>query len=95
MPADTTVISENHVGSKTSAQRKTFDVDTLRLFLSYEPDTGRLFWRERAESWFSSPAYAAGWNTRYAGREVTGKNSRCDAITVLPAPVPAHRIRRF
>lgn len=41
----------------------------LRLLLSYEPETGRLFWRERPERFFPTPNHAASWNRRYAGRE--------------------------
>lgn len=49
-------------------------IDTLRLLLRYEPETGRLFWRERPESMFADGGHsaahcAAKWNTRYAGKE--------------------------
>lgn len=44
-------------------------VDDLRLLLRYEPETGRLFWRERPEYFFARPHQAASWNRRYAGRE--------------------------
>ena len=47
----------------------------LRQLLRYEPDTGKLFWKERGPEWFaaggrtSSNHASATWNTRYAGRE--------------------------
>lgn len=44
-------------------------VDDLRLLFRYEPDTGKLFWRERPEHLFQTPNHAACWNRRYAGRE--------------------------
>lgn len=48
----------------------------VRELLRYEPDTGKLFWRERAEKWFrgvgggyTAKRAAAGWNAKYANRE--------------------------
>lgn len=48
----------------------------LRLLLRYEPDTGKLFWRERPVWMFKEGAgrYTAAkaaktWNTRFAGKE--------------------------
>jgi hypothetical protein len=43
--------------------------ELLRKLLRYEPETGRLFWRERCDSMFKSVADANRWNTRYAGKE--------------------------
>lgn len=90
--ASETIIPEKCVGSKTSAQRKTFDIDTLRLFLRYEPETGRLFWRERAESWFPAPRFAAGWNKRNAGREVTNSNHGYLSLTITGENFLGHRV---
>jgi len=46
----------------------------LRQLLRYEPETGKLFWRERGPEWFdrgyrSAEGNAANWNARYAGTE--------------------------
>lgn len=41
----------------------------IPLFLSYDPETGKLHWKARDEKWFTSSWRAAAWNTRYAGRE--------------------------
>lgn len=41
----------------------------LRLLLRYEPETGKLFWRERARKWFATDRAFGMWNARYAGRE--------------------------
>ena len=38
------------------------DIETLRALLRYDPDTGKLFWKERPEG-------QRRWNTRYAGKE--------------------------
>lgn len=38
----------------------------LRLFLNYDPETGRLTWKRRARRWFKSDADCKRWNTRFA-----------------------------
>jgi hypothetical protein len=49
--------------------------EVLRQLLRYEPETGKLFWRERGAEWFSdgadggAEASARRWNSRLAGRE--------------------------
>lgn len=48
--------------------------DLLRQLLRYEPETGKLYWRERPSSLFqnlyrSAEGCAANWNSRWAGRE--------------------------
>ena len=48
--------------------------ETLRQLLRYEPETGKLFWRERGPEWFNNRAAgtpqekAARWNMRWAGK---------------------------
>lgn len=61
--------------------------EVLRQLLRYEPDTGKLFWKERGPEWFSNggagrEAAARRWNSRLAGREaftasVSGYRSGC------------------
>ena len=43
--------------------------EDLRQLLIYEPDTGKLFWRERPQGMFSCERDCRAWNARYAGRE--------------------------
>ena len=48
--------------------------ELLRKLLRYEPDTGKLFWRERDVDMFSDGKHSAAhncasWNSRYANRE--------------------------
>lgn len=48
--------------------------EVLRQLLRYEPETGKLFWRERGPEWFnagntSAEANCAAWNRRQAGKE--------------------------
>ena len=47
--------------------------DTLRQLLRYEPETGKLFWREREPAMFEAGRHSAersatAWNSRYAGK---------------------------
>ena len=43
--------------------------ELLRQLLRYEPETGRLFWRERPEEMFGTKRAFKIWNTRYSGKE--------------------------
>lgn len=43
--------------------------ELLRQLLRYEPETGKLFWRERPVSMFKSEANSRSWNTRFADNE--------------------------
>ena len=51
------------------------DADLLRKLLRYEPETGKLYWRERTPDMFKArtlsrkDAICRTWNTRYAGEE--------------------------
>lgn len=40
--------------------------EVLRQLLSYDPETGKLFWKERPATMFPSRRYAKVWNDRYA-----------------------------
>lgn len=48
--------------------------EVLRQLLDYDPDTGKLFWKERGPEWFEDSKYDADrvahwWNARFAGKE--------------------------
>lgn len=48
--------------------------ELLRKLLSYKPDTGRLFWKERSADMFTdgkqtAEHICANWNSRFAGKE--------------------------
>lgn len=45
------------------------DQETLQALLRYEPDTGKLFWKERPLEMFKSERSWKMWNTRFAGME--------------------------
>lgn len=68
--------------------------DTLRQLLDYDPITGTLVWKHRANHWFSSDRIAKSWNTRYAGKEAfTAINSDgYKTGSILGKPDKAHRV---
>ena len=49
--------------------------EALRQLLSYDPKTGKLFWKERGPEWFrdtegrTAQHACKNWNARYAGEE--------------------------
>lgn len=51
------------------AARELPSPDILRQLLRYEPETGKLYWRERSPSLFKRPGKAPEWNAKFAGTE--------------------------
>lgn len=43
--------------------------EMLRELLTYDPETGKLYWKERPLNMFPSDRTGKSWNTKYAGRE--------------------------
>ena len=43
--------------------------EIARELLTYNPDTGKLFWKERPPKYFKNPNSIKRWNTRWAGKE--------------------------
>lgn len=87
------------------ATRQLPSPEVLRQLLRYEPDTGKLFWKERGPEWFSESSYAgratrtaewacAVWNNRNAGKQAftadNGKGYR--AGTIFGVKLKAHRV---
>lgn len=72
----------------------------LRQLMSYNPQTGKLFWKERGAEWFTDGTYhtaevqAQIWNTKYAGKEAFTPLNSCRYHTgaVLGKILLAHRI---
>jgi hypothetical protein len=66
----------------------------VRELLYYNPETGKLYWRQRASKWFKKTKnQQRSWNTRYAGKEAF--TSLCDGYRqgmILGLPFQAHRI---
>lgn len=67
--------------------------DVLRQLLSYDPETGKLFWKERGPEWFDSEPRHRAWNTRCAGKEAFtsrhGEGYKCGKV--LDRLILAHR----
>lgn len=58
---------------RVMAKRQLPSPEVLRQLIRYEPETGKLFWKERGPEWFKSECYplevcAGRWNTKHAGR---------------------------
>lgn len=67
--------------------------DELKRLLDYEPHTGRLIWRARPRSMFSSDGYCKQWNERYAGNQAgrtTCKGYR--SLKIHGEAFAAHRV---
>lgn len=43
--------------------------EQLRELLTYDPETGKLFWKRRGRKWFKSDRSCNSWNARDAGTE--------------------------
>ena len=74
--------------------------EDIRQLMSYDPETGKLFWKERGAEWFTAnrrhtaDIQAGSWNKKYAGKEAfTPINSAgYHTGTVLGKMLMAHRI---
>ena len=74
--------------------------EVLRQLMTYDPETGKLFWAQRGAEWFTDGTYhtaevqARIWNTKYADKEAfTPINSRgYHTGTVKGKMLLAHRI---
>ena len=68
--------------------------DLLRELLRYEPDTGKLFWRERPIEMFTADRHMNAWNARYKNHEAftadDGKGYRQGKI--FNKATKAHRV---
>lgn len=67
--------------------------EVLEQLLRYEPETGKLFWRERGPEWFSNGRRsAAQWNTRWAGEEAGFSSRGYLRISIGDDLYQAHRL---
>lgn len=67
--------------------------DELRQLLRYEPETGKLFWKERPENMFATPRAFGIWNTRFANREAfTAVDDGYKQGTIFHKRYRAHRV---
>jgi hypothetical protein len=81
------------------AVRKLPPQSVLLQLLRYEPETGKLYWRERGPEWFSAghrtiETYSRQWNARWARKEAFNR-VRADGYMggkILGTEYLAHRI---
>lgn len=73
--------------------------EVLRQLLSYDPETGKLFWKHRGPEWFEDKRFtkagaAKVWNAKYAGKQAfTPTNSKgYHTGSVLGKMLLAHRV---
>ncbi len=68
--------------------------EQVRELLTYDPKTGRLFWKRRAIHHFCSEAQWKRWNTRYADREAltTEANQGYRQGAIFGRQYLAHRV---
>lgn len=66
----------------------------LRELLRYEPDTGKLYWRERDRRWFETDHHCNRWNSHFANKLAGGRpDSRGYVrIRVLTDRYKLHRV---
>ena len=66
----------------------------LRRLLRYEPETGKLYWRARALSMFSSERAGKMWNARWVGKEAfaTTNHKGYKVGRILGRMYKAHRV---
>ncbi len=81
------------------AKRQLPSPEDLRQLLRYEPETGKLFWKERDEKWFvacrhTPRAQAITWNKRFSGKEALAavNSSGYRTGTIFGIMVQSHRI---
>lgn len=81
------------------AKRELPSPEVLRQLLRYDPETGKLFWKERGPEWFapkgqiSAEGLSGSWNSRHAGKVAFTSPSRDYASgSLLGIPVMAHCI---
>lgn len=67
--------------------------EIARELLRYDPETGKLFWRERDRKWFVSVNAVDKFNGRFAGKEAfTNNTGRALSTTLLRKTFSAHRV---
>ena len=67
--------------------------EIVRKFLDYDPETGKLTWKERARRWFKSDKSCHTWNTRFAEKEAfTVSSYGYFRIRILGKAYQLHRV---
>src|SRR5690606_2030193 len=86
------------IGAPTMAKKPLPTPEQLRQLLRYEPETGKLFWRERTPDMFEDGEQTAEhackiWNSRFAGEEAFQSRSGGYSVgTVWGRRLLAHHV---
>ncbi len=91
---------DHNVRKHAMADRPIHTPELLRQLLRYEPDTGKLFWKERPAEMFEASGKCAresrcrNWNSRFAGKEAFTSLNSCGYLhgSLLYKYVRAHRV---
>ena len=69
-------------------------IERLKRLISYDPTTGKLFWKTRSVDLFQSERIMRSWNAKYAGKEaLTAKGSHGHCYgSIFNEDVSAHRV---
>lgn len=86
--------SPNHMRKdRTMADRADITPELCRQLLRYEPETGKLFWRERPTEFFIDERSWKIWNTKNAGKEALTASSRGYRVGMVRGfMMKAHRV---
>lgn len=78
----------------TTKRRPMTPARRLQEFLSYDPATGILMWKPRAQRWFKTHRDYAAWNTLYAGKPAMTTSDEKGYLrgTLLGRKQLAHRV---
>lgn len=76
------------------AKKSLPDSELLRKLLRYDPETGKLYWRERPREMFQCDRSCSVWNAKYAGGEAftADNNSGYRHGRIFRCAYVAHRI---
>ena len=74
--------------------RAPLTAEIARQLLTYEPETGLLFWKERPPSMFRSELSCAWWNQEFAGKQAFNTNTGRGYLsgTIFDKTYLTHRI---
>jgi hypothetical protein len=67
LAASTLAFAQTEIGVPNMYKRDDITPDILRQLLRYDPDTGKLFWKERDVRWFASDGSCRSWNSKFSG----------------------------
>lgn len=89
--------SPNHNGSlgdRAMAKSKLPSPETMRQLLDYDPHTGAMTWKTRAEHWFRTKLSHVGWNKTWAGTPALNSPDAYGYLTgaILGQSHKAHRV---